>query len=111
MKRKDRTMRNTLSLLLAFVLGVGVVGTSTPAAASAGERAPAAETTTPVAATKPSAQSQPASSKPASDAATYASREKQAGDRKDFRGGSVSIYLGGSAVAIVLIIILVVLIL
>lgn len=99
-------MRTFMPLLLAIFLGVGTVGVANTAQASA----PAETTPTNAApAARRHAQAQPSAA--STDAARYAAREQQAGERQDFRGGGASLYIGGSALTVALIIILAIIIL
>lgn len=98
-------MRKIMPLLLAIFLGVGTVGVANTAQAAA----PASSETAPTNTAPAARQAQPAAA--STDTARYAAREKQAGERQDFRGGGAGIYIGGSALTVALIIILAIIIL
>jgi len=51
------------------------------------------------------------SSAPASESAAYAKRETAANSLQDFKGGEAGVYIGGSAVGVVLVILLLVILL
>jgi len=99
------------SALLVFGLfGVSPAVAASPDHAQSG-RLPIAETS-PV--SKSAADSTGTRSRPApstDDTNRYAAREKTAGQQENFRGGSASIYIGGSALTIALVIILLIIIL
>ena len=99
-------MNKLSNFVFASVVGLGLIGA--PVAATA---APAAQTA-PAAVAAPS-ENQPSgtASRESGDATRYAEREKSAGTQEDFRGGAASIYIGGSALTIALIIILAIIIL
>jgi hypothetical protein len=94
-------------LLFAAVLAAGLMGGVSTAIASA------PETTTEHAASPVAspAEASKGSASAASDSARYAEREKTAGKQEAFRGGAVAIYIGGSVLAVALLIILAILIL
>ena len=100
-------MNKLSNLILTSVVGLGLLGASGTASASpTGETPPAAVAT--ANATEPGGAAAPQT---ASDANRYAEREKSASAQENFRGGGASIYIGGSAVAVALIIVLAILIL
>lgn len=95
-------MNKLLNFAFAAVVGLGLIGAPVAATAAPAETPPAK-----IAAasdTRPAAQT-------TSDASRYAEREKNAGAQEDFRGGGASIYIGGSALTIALVIILLIIIL
>lgn len=103
-------MRKSLPLLLAILLGVAGAGVSSTAQAST----PTTPESAPSSAPAPRAErhtTQAEATAPASDAARYAAREKQSGSQQDFRGGGASLYIGGSALTVALIIVLAIIIL
>ena len=117
MNTKNRNWKRTRPLVaFAALLLLGLIGIAPAAAASADNtqpaRVPIAETS---AASKSAVDSTGTGLRPAAsttgDATRYASREKSAGQQENFRGGSASIYIGGSALTIALVIILLIIIL
>jgi hypothetical protein len=103
--------KKTSILFYAAVLAVGLMGAASPAIAALGGEPRAVS---PVASPTDSSKrtNSPSAATPApSDSARYAEREKNAAQQEAFRGGGVSIYIGGSVLAVALLIILAILIL
>jgi hypothetical protein len=88
-------------LLTAISLGIALVGSPALASAASPTSAPAAEATSPVTPRRHE-QARPA---------TYAQREAASPRTGDFKGNGVGIYIGGSTLAVVLVVILVVVLL
>jgi hypothetical protein len=95
------------NLVLTSVVGFGLLGASGTASASATSETPPAAVVAAASATEPGG----AAPQALSDANRYAQREKSASTQENFRGGGASIYIGGSAVAVALVIVLIILVL
>ena len=99
-------MNKLSNFVFASVVGLGLIGAPVAATASPADSTRPTE----VAATAaPRSGAAPAHAN--SDASRYAEREKNAGTQEDFRGGAASVYIGGSALTIALVIILLIVIL
>jgi glucose/arabinose dehydrogenase len=99
---KTRVNRIALSITLAACMTAGLANSAFAAETSA---VPTTEISTTPAPASPAEQ-------PTPDSARYASREQTAKELQNFRGGEgVSLYIGGSALAIALVLVLAIVIL
>lgn len=101
----SRTKVTTLTLLAAWLLAMPAVGWAGNGPARS---MPEPSRPTQLLENAPASEKTPA---PASESESYAKREAAAASLQDFRGGEAGIYVGGSALGIVLLVVLLVILL
>jgi hypothetical protein len=97
--------------IAATVLGVLLLGTAAGQARAAGPTGPSAPPPAPAATQTAPAASTTTTDETSARAIEYGQRETQSPQAADFKGGAVSLFIGGSTLAVVLLIVLIVILL